>query len=158
MHAGSRRRVERASARWMAAAVLLVSVSVAAQGVAAEAGENPMKIRMTINGREVTATLDDTPVARDFAALLPLKLTLADYASTEKVSDLPRRLKKDGAPPGHDPSVGDITYYAPWGNLAIFYRDFGYASGLIKLGTIDAGIEALQQPGALLTTMEAVTP
>ncbi|MEH7502625.1 cyclophilin-like fold protein [Neobacillus drentensis] len=23
-----------------------------------------------------------------------------------------------------DPSVGDFTYYSPWGNLAIFYRDF----------------------------------
>jgi len=29
-------------------------------------------------------------VARDFASLLPLALTLADYASTAKVSDLPR--------------------------------------------------------------------
>jgi len=158
MHAGSRRRVGRASARWAAAAAVLLSVSGAAQGLAAEAGVNSMKIRMMVNGREVTATLDDTPVARDFAALLPLKLTLTDYASTEKVSDLPRRLNPAGAPPGYDPSVGDITYYAPWGNLAIFYRDFGYASGLIKLGTIDAGLEALQQSGALSTTMETVAP
>ncbi|WP_337926728.1 cyclophilin-like fold protein [Paenibacillus caui] len=36
-----------------------------------------------------------------------------------------------------------ITYYAPWGNLAIFYRDFRYSSGLIKLGSIDAGGEKL---------------
>jgi hypothetical protein len=36
-----------------------------------------------------------------------------------------------GAPAGSDPSVGDITYYAP-GNLAIFYRDFGYSRGLFK--------------------------
>jgi hypothetical protein len=32
--------------------------------------------------------------------------------------------------------VGDITYYAPWGNLAIFYRDFGYSPGLVRLGHI----------------------
>lgn len=25
-----------------------------------------------------------------------------------------------------------ITYYAPWGNLAIFYRDFGYSAGLVN--------------------------
>ena len=65
--------------------------------------------------------------------MLPLTLTLKDYAGTEKISDLPRKLSTQGAPSGSDPSVGDITLYAPWGNLAIFYRDFGYASGLIIL-------------------------
>ncbi len=89
---------------------------------------------------------------------MPLKLTLKDYASTEKVSDLPRSLKQAGAPSGYDPSAGDITYYAPWGNLAIFYRDFGYASGLIRLGTIDTGIDALNQSGALPTTIELMSP
>ncbi len=53
------------------------------------------------------------------ASLLPLSVTLTDYASTEKISDLPRRLATDGAPDGFDPSAGDIGYYAPWGNLAI---------------------------------------
>ncbi|GAA4730631.1 hypothetical protein GCM10023216_23110 [Isoptericola chiayiensis] len=28
-------------------------------------------------------------------------------------------------------------YYAPWGNLAIFYRDFGHAPGLVRLGAFD---------------------
>lgn len=46
--------------------------------------------------------------------LLPLTLTLEDYASTEKISDLPKRLSTQGAPAGIDPSVGDVTYYAPW--------------------------------------------
>ena len=59
-------------------------------------------------------------VARDFISLLPLTLTLEDYAKTEKISDLPRTLTKERAPAGSDPSVGDITYYSPWGNLAIF--------------------------------------
>lgn len=62
---------------------------------------------------------------------------------TEKVSDLPKRLATSGAPPGADPQVGDIAYYAPWGNLAIYYRDFEYSSGLVKLGHIDSGIEKL---------------
>ena len=141
---------------------MLLSVSGMSEGLAGDGNTkteaNPMKIRIIINGREATATLDDTPVARDFAALMPLKLTLTDYASTEKVSDLPRPLKKAGAPPGYDPSVGDITYYAPWGNLAIFYRDFGYASGLIRLGSVDTGLDALKQSGALPTTIELVSP
>ena len=113
-----------------------------------------MKIRMTVEGTPLTATLDDSETARDFASLLPLSLTLNDYAATEKVSDLPRRLSTKGAPSGSDPDVGDLAYYAPWGNLAVFYRDFGYSTGLVKLGAIDAGVEALQRPGPLRVTIE----
>jgi hypothetical protein len=81
---------------------------------------------------------------------------LEDYAGTEKISYLPRRLSTEGAPAGSDPSVGDITYYAPWGNLAIFYRDFRYASGLVILGSIDFGMEALNVPGSVEVTIELV--
>jgi hypothetical protein len=102
-----------------------------------------VELRLTVNETVLKATLLDSETARDFVSLLPLTLTLADYAQTEKVSDLPRRLSTAGAPEGVDPDVGDITYYAPWGNLAIFYRDFGYSSGLVKLGTIESGVDEL---------------
>ena len=115
-----------------------------------------MKIRLTINGKSMTATLDDNPAARDFLALLPITLKLEDYASTEKVAYLPRKLSTQGAPAGIDPDVGDIAYYAPWGNLAIFYRDFGYSTGLVRLGRFDAGVEALSVRGPLNATIEAV--
>lgn len=51
--------------------------------------------------------------------MLPLKMTLKDYASTEKVSDLPKKLSMQHAPDGSKPKTGHISYYAPWGNLAI---------------------------------------
>lgn len=86
-----------------------------------------------------------------FLALLPLSLTLTDYNSTEKVADLPISIQD--APPGIDPDVGDIAYYAPWGNLAIFYRDFGYSTVLVKLGRLDSGAEALSGRGPLRVTI-----
>jgi hypothetical protein len=115
-----------------------------------------MKVRLTINGRTLTASLSDNATARDFLALLPLTLTLEDYAATEKISYLPRKLSTAGAPAGFDPSVGDIAYYAPWGNLAIFYKDFGYSRGLIQVGRIDSGIEALEVRGALKAKVERI--
>jgi hypothetical protein len=115
-----------------------------------------MKIRLTLNGKTMTATLIENATARDFLSLLPMTLTLDDYAETEKISYLSRKLSTAGAPAGSDPSVGDITYYAPWGNLAIFYRDFGYSRGLVQLGRIDSGIEALNLPGPLTATIERV--
>jgi len=113
-----------------------------------------MKIRLTVDGRSITATLIDSPTTRDFLSLLPLTLTLEDYASTEKIAYLPRKLSQEGAPAGVDPAVGDITYYAPWGNLALFYKDFGYAKGLIKLGAIDDGAEAFNVPGSVTVAIE----
>jgi hypothetical protein len=85
---------------------------------------NTMKIRLTINGKQLNGTLVDSETARDFASLLPLTVTLEDHAGTEKIVYLPRKLSTKGAPSGSDPSAGDIAYYAPWGNLALFYKDF----------------------------------
>jgi hypothetical protein len=115
-----------------------------------------MKIRMDVEGTAIMATLVDNATSRDFVSLLPLTLTLTDYAATEKVSALPRRLSTEGAPAGSDPSPGDIAYYAPWGNLAVFYRDSGYASGLIMLGQVDSGVEGLARPGPLSVTVERI--
>jgi len=118
------------------------------------AEDSGMKIRLTVGDKVLTATLIDSQTTRDFISLLPLTLTLKDYAGTEKISDLPKRLSTEGAPSGSDPSVGDVTYYAPWGNLAIFYRDFGYASGLVILGKIDSGLEAFKVAGPVKVTFE----
>jgi hypothetical protein len=102
-----------------------------------------VELRVTVGGTVLRATMLDSETTRDFISLLPLTLTLSDYAQTEKVSDLPRRLSTAGAPEGADPDVGDIACYAPWGNLAIYYRDSPYASGLVKLGRIESGIDEL---------------
>lgn len=113
-----------------------------------------MKIRLLVDGITLTATLDDNQTSRDFLSMLPLTLTLEDYAGTEKIAYLSRKLSEEDAPAGIDPSVGDITYYAPWGNLALFYRDFRYSNGLIKLGSIDKGMEVFNVSGSVTVTIE----
>lgn len=98
-----------------------------------------MNIRVTIDGRPVDATLNDNAVARDFASLLPLSLDLEDFQQTERIAYLPRKLDTSEAPDPAAPKAGDLTYYAPWGNLALFYRDGDSASAdLIVLGRVDA--------------------
>lgn len=125
----------------LACFVVLMALAASAFGEESDT----MKIKISSGKTILTATMLDNATARDFISMMPMTLTLKDYAGTEKVSDLPRKLSTEGAPAGHDPSVGDITLYAPWGNLAIFYKDFGYASGLIILGKIGSGIEKLSR-------------
>lgn len=119
--------------------------------------DEPMKIRIIAADQIFTAVLEDSEAARDFAALLPIELTLSDYNRTEKVADLPQRLSTAGAPEGVTPVAGDIAYYAPWGNLAIFYRDFGYSRGLVRLGRLEAQIEALAKIDAPVR-IELISP
>lgn len=102
-----------------------------------------MILKMTIGQDEYIAKLIDSKAVEGFITQLPLKLTLQDYAGTEKIGDLPARLSAEGSPPGTAASIGDLAYYAPWGNLAIFYKSSGYASGLIKLGSIEYNAKKL---------------
>lgn len=118
--------------------------------------EENMKLKITIGNQTVAATLYDNPTARSFAAQLPLRdIVLRDYNRTEKIFDPPQALSKEGAPAGYDPAVGDITCYGPWGNIAIFYRDYGYGRGLIPVGRVDEnGISLFQTSGEMTVTIE----
>lgn len=111
-----------------------------------------MKIELVIGDRTLPATLNASEAAKAFAAMLPLTLMLEDYAAVEKISDLPGKLSVHGAPDGFEPSAGDITYYAPWGNLAIFHQCARYAAGLVSLGKLDGDIEPLVRKGPLQVT------
>ena len=113
-----------------------------------------MRVRITIGDKSVVATMYDNATAKDFISMLPLALQLDDYNGTEKISYLSRKLTTAGAPSGSDPEVGDISYFAPWGNLAIYYKDFGYSSGLIKFGKIEGDVSILSSSQKLNATFE----
>lgn len=105
--------------------------------------EKQTRIRLRFGNEEVTVTLEDNPASHDLVSMLPLTLTFEDYNGTEKISYPPRKLDTQGAPSSCDPSAGSFTYYAPWGNLAIFYHDFRHSNGLVPLGRIETGVEKL---------------
>ena len=75
--------------------------------------------------------------------MLPLTLTFEDFNNTEKIATLPSELSTEGLPSGYTPETGDFAYYAPWGNISVFYEDFRYSNSLYKLGTIESGTEIL---------------
>ncbi len=113
-----------------------------------------MRISIKLGAKVVTASLVDSPTSRDFVSLLPMTIELEDYAAAEKSGYLPRKLGTVDAPAGTDPATGDVTYYAPWGNLALFHKDFRYSSGLIPLGKIESGLDAPREPGSVTAAIE----
>ena len=102
------------------------------------------KAKLVIDGQEFQITLYDTPAANALYDMLPLTLSFEDFNNTEKIAYMDQELPTEGEPDAFDPDVGDLCLYAPWGNLSIFYEDFGNASGLISLGQIDSGIDIIR--------------
>lgn len=113
-----------------------------------------MNVSFDIHDTTVMIELIEHEASRDLVLLLPRKLELEDYGSTEKISYLPSKLSIQGQPSGYKPIKGDVAYYAPWGNLAIFCKDFSYSPGLIKLGRITQGFESVCQSGKSLIELK----
>ena len=115
-----------------------------------------LNVNITVGGRTITATMEDNAAARDFLSRLPLEITLNDYNNTtEKIFYPDPALTTEGVTRGCAPTPGDITIYAPWGNVAIFCKSWSHSRDLIKIGRIDGnGIEALSIAGDIPVKIE----
>lgn len=115
------------------------------------------KIKMLFAGEQAIVVLDDHPAVRDFLSMLPLTVTFDDYNEVEKIGYLPRKLHTEGSPSSCNPSVATFAYYAPWGNLSVFYRDFRHSEGLVPLGRVTLGMDRLaRMQGDFTVRLEAV--
>ena len=100
-------------------------------------------IRIIIGDQTLDATVRDTPTGRALLEQLPLTLDFEDLSSAEKIGHLSQELPMDGMPEGDDPVVGDLGYYAPWGNVVLYYGDVGYWDGIARIGTIHGDLSVI---------------
>ena len=115
------------------------------------------RIKLTVNGNEIFVNLDESQASRELLEMLPLTLTFEDFNNTEKIATLPDELSTEGLPSGYTPEVGDFSYYAPWSNISVFYKDFRYSNSLYKLGRVESGTEILENMnGNFEVTIERV--
>ena len=101
-----------------------------------------MRVEFVCEDGVAVSVLNDTNSAKSFYEILPLELNLKDYAGREKIAYLPKRLEILGDP-SSDGKVGDLAYFAPWGNLVLFYEPQPYYDGLIKLGKFENNFEKI---------------
>ena len=117
-----------------------------------------MKIRLRVNDKIITATMIDSKTTRDFISLLPLTLTMNDLFRREKYAHIPKAIST-AEKRSFTYEVGDIIYWSPGPDVAIYYRQDGEripAPGIIVIGKIDSGVESLNVSGSVKVTIELI--
>ncbi len=117
-----------------------------------------MKIRLRIGNRALTGTLIGSKTAQDFVSLLPLTLTMNDLFGREKFAHLPRAISTEGKRT-HTYEVGDIAYWSPGPDVAIYYQHDGEKipnPGIIVIGKLDSGVDAFNVPGSAEVKIEVM--
>lgn len=98
----------------------------------------------------------DNDAAAALVERLPMRLKFEDFGSTERIAYLDGKLEVGASPTSTTPQAGDLAYYMPWGNLAVFVKPFRRSEGLVPLGRLsEAALEAVKDSGDAMTTLQA---
>ena len=120
----------------------LLSIILLPLFISALQGET-VQITIYSNTEPVTFMLNDSMAAKELIKQLPLKIEMKNYSNNEKIFYPPHKLSTDNTPLANAQN-GTLAYYAPWGDVVLFYDDFGKASGLYELGFVVSGKEHIK--------------
>lgn len=96
------------------------------------------KIMVKSNKYTIVYQLNNSKAAKDLYNQLPLTLKVEDYSDNEKIFYPPAELNTNDTPKSKG-RKGSLAYYAPWGDVVMFYEAAGSASGLYELGSVVSG-------------------
>ncbi len=118
-----------------------------------ETEENDMKstqIAVTCGDVQVVYALNDSPAAQSLLSQLPLTVEVEDFSTNEKVFYPPQELDTANTPLAEG-GAGTLAYYAPWGDVVLFYDSFSANSSLFELGEAVSGAENIGQMSGTIT-------
>ena len=96
------------------------------------------QIRVTCNGAQAVYELNGSPAADALYEQLPLTLPVEDFSTNEKVFYPPDALDTSDTPLASG-GAGTLAYYAPWGDVVLFYDEYSANPSLYELGRIVSG-------------------
>lgn len=109
----------------------------------AQASTDGTPITITAGDVVMTATLNDSQVAQDFAATLPVTLPWFRNAGIEYITELPAPMTETG-PFYTDVQPGDIVYYNPLDSITIIYEETSSVPTLTKMGEITSDLSVFE--------------
>lgn len=105
--------------------------------------EKIMEIRISDGSNEVVYALNESEAARDLYEQLPLSLEVSNFSNNEKIFYPSNELDISDATLASSGQSGILAYYAPWGDVVLFYDKFNAASDLYILGEAIEGKDAV---------------
>ncbi len=138
-----------------AGSVNSTSATTAASADPVSTAGTPIKI--TVGDQTFTAILNDSAVAQDFIATLPVTLPWFRNAGIEYITELSEPMTETG-PFYTDVEAGDIVYYNPFDSITIIYAPTSSVPTLTKMGEITSDLSAFENlPDNVDMTIEVST-
>ncbi len=100
-------------------------------------------ITVTCGDAIITYQLNDSSAAEGLLGQLPLTLEVGDFSDNEKTFYPPIELDVADAPLAESGEAGTLAYYAPWGDVVMFYGPFSSNDSLYELGRLVSGGDAV---------------
>lgn len=115
-------------------------------------GEQALSRRILVQFGENTVVyeLNDSTAADSLYEQLPLTIEVEDYSTNEKIFYPPEELDTSNSPLAQG-GAGTLAYYAPWGDVVMFYGDYGENSSLFELGQAVLGGELVSEMSGTIT-------
>ncbi len=133
------------------------NATIEKKGTRASEDQTTMKINVIANGKTTMFQLNGSTAARELVDQLPLRIPVENYGNNEKIFYPPKKLGTADTPQA-DARAGTLAYYAPWGDVVMFYKNFGSASGLYELGHAVSGSEYIRGMSGTIRIEKAVAP
>lgn len=108
------------------------------------------QISVTCGDTQVVYELNDSPAAQSLLSQLPLTVVVEDFSTNEKVFYPPQELDTTDTPLAEG-GAGTLAYYAPWGDVVLFYDSFSANGSLYELGEAVSGVENIGQMSGTFT-------
>ena len=115
-------------------------------------GKQALSRRILVQFGENTVVyeLNDSTAADSLYEQLPLTIEVEDYSTNEKIFYPPEELDTSNSPLAQG-GAGTLAYYAPWGDVVMFYGDYGENSSLFELGQAVLGGELVSEMSGTIT-------
>ncbi len=94
----------------------------------------------TESGETLVFELNGSPAASALYEQLPLTVDVDDFSTNEKIFYPPGKLDVSDTPIA-EMNLGTLAYYAPWGNVVMFYDAYSPNGDLYELGQIVSGLD-----------------
>ena len=116
----------------------------------AESEQTVRQIQVQCGNDTVIYELNDSAAADSLYEQLPLTIEVEDYSTNEKIFYPPQALDTADAPLAEG-GAGVLAYYAPWGDVVMFYDSFGTNSSLYELGQAVSGADRIHEMSGTIT-------